>query len=68
MSCNYFRLRTSSFAGVIVSQSLGGSAHLNPAVTVFDLVSSKFNDPLKLVYIPVQLLGAMARSNYIKLH
>ncbi|MCU9934263.1 aquaporin [Mycoplasmopsis felis] len=56
------------FAGVIVSQSLGGSAHLNPAVTVFDLVSSKFNDPLKLVYIPVQLLGAMARSNYIKLH
>ncbi|WP_036430598.1 MIP/aquaporin family protein [Mycoplasmopsis felis] len=48
------------FAGVIVSQSLGGSAHLNPAVTVFDLVSSKFNDPIKLVYIPVQLLGAMA--------
>ncbi|MGZ9454172.1 MIP/aquaporin family protein [Mycoplasma sp. AC157] len=47
------------FTGVIVSLSLGGSAHLNPAVTFFVAVSSKLSDPLILTYIPVQILGAM---------
>ncbi|WP_036458723.1 MIP/aquaporin family protein [Mycoplasma leonicaptivi] len=47
------------FAGVLVSTSLDGNGHLNPAVTIFDLVSSKFANPYKIAYIPVQFLGAM---------
>nr|WP_027123276.1 aquaporin [Mesomycoplasma molare] len=43
--------------GVIISNALGGSAHLNPAVSIFDAIASKSAFPL--VYIPAQFLGAM---------
>ncbi|WP_117275091.1 MIP/aquaporin family protein [Mycoplasmopsis edwardii] len=47
------------FVGVVVASSLGGPAHLNPAVTVFSLISGKFANPSELAYIPLQILGAM---------
>ncbi|MBN3534820.1 MIP/aquaporin family protein [Mycoplasma procyoni] len=46
------------FSGVIVSLSLGGSAHLNPAVSIFAAIKDK--DAFVLSYIPVQFLGAIA--------
>jgi glycerol uptake facilitator protein len=46
------------FAGVYVCASLGGSSHLNPAVTIADAVKS--GDWGKVpVYIAAQMLGAM---------
>jgi glycerol uptake facilitator protein len=46
------------FVGVYVCTSLGGSGHLNPAVTVADAI--KTGDWSKApVYIGVQMLGAM---------
>lgn len=44
--------------GVIISQALGGSGHLNPAVSIYAAISNK--DAKILAYIPMQILGAMA--------
>ncbi|MGZ9800265.1 MIP/aquaporin family protein [Mycoplasma sp. AC1221] len=44
-------------AGVLVSRSLGGFGHLNPAVSIYGAISNK--DATLLIYIPFQLLGAM---------
>ncbi|WGI36987.1 MIP/aquaporin family protein [Mesomycoplasma lagogenitalium] len=44
--------------GVIVSASLGGFGHLNPAVSVFSAIANK--DAYHLAFIPFQFLGAFA--------
>ncbi|MDJ1646057.1 MIP/aquaporin family protein [Mycoplasma phocimorsus] len=46
--------------GVIISLALNGAAHLNPAVTIWSWVSGKFSNHLQLIFIPMQILGAMA--------
>nr|WP_322959018.1 MIP/aquaporin family protein [Mycoplasmopsis canis]WQQ12416.1 MIP/aquaporin family protein [Mycoplasmopsis canis] len=45
--------------GVIVAVALGGPAHLNPAVTVFSLVSNSFKNYSELAFIPLQFAGAI---------
>ncbi|MGY6171812.1 MIP/aquaporin family protein [Candidatus Mycoplasma pogonae] len=53
--------------GVVVSLSLGGNAHLNPAVSLFTLISSKGNFEFWrfIVYIIVQVLGAMVAQSLL---
>lgn len=46
--------------GVIISDSLAGPAHLNPAVTIYNYVRGKFIHHKDLLYIPLQFAGAMA--------
>lgn len=46
--------------GVIVGNAMDGPAHLNPAVTIYSLVSSKFHNYWALGYIVMQMLGAMS--------
>ncbi|MCU9935451.1 MIP/aquaporin family protein [Mycoplasmopsis cynos] len=46
-------------AGVVVGVAMGGPAHLNPAVTIFALVSDKFAHPEWLGFIVMQFIGAI---------
>ncbi|WAM04274.1 MIP/aquaporin family protein [Mycoplasmopsis cynos] len=46
-------------AGVVVGAAMGGPAHLNPAVTIFALVSDKFAHPEWLGFIVMQFIGAI---------
>ncbi|MBI3137084.1 MAG: aquaporin family protein [Sphingobacteriales bacterium] len=46
------------FIGVFTSLKLGGSGHLNPAVTIALAVTGKFSSTLVLTYILAQLAGA----------
>ena len=47
------------FLGVYVSTSLGGSGHLNPAVTIAMTAFSDFDAALLLTYILAQFAGAI---------
>ena len=47
------------FLGVYVSTSLGGSGHLNPAVTIAMTVFDNFDSKLLPVYILAQFAGAL---------
>lgn len=46
------------FLGVYTSTTLGGSGHLNPAVTIALAVFSDFDSSLVLTYLAAQLAGA----------
>lgn len=46
------------FAGVYASVTLGGSGHLNPAVTIALAASGAFDSGLLLTYIAAQMAGA----------
>src|SRR5687767_15563203 len=46
------------FLGVYASNRLGGSGHLNPAVTIAMSMFSDFDDSLLFPYIAAQFLGA----------
>ncbi|WP_338583530.1 MIP/aquaporin family protein [Mycoplasmopsis cynos] len=46
-------------AGIVVGVAMGGPAHLNPAVTIFALVSDKFAHPEWLGFIVMQFIGAI---------
>ena len=48
------------FLGVYVSTSLGGSGHLNPAVTIAMTVFDNFDPKLLPVYILAQFAGALS--------
>jgi len=48
------------FLGVYVSTSLGGSGHLNPAVTIAAVAFNNFDPSLLLTYILAQFGGAIA--------
>jgi len=48
------------FLGVYVSTSLGGSGHLNPAVTIAMTVFDNFDSKLLPVYILAQFAGAIS--------
>src|ERR1041384_91263 len=48
------------FVGVYASNSLGGSGHLNPAVTLAMSAFHKFDQSLILTYIGAQFAGAIA--------
>ena len=48
------------FLGVYSSNSLGGSGHLNPAVTIALTAFGDFESSLTLTYIVAQLLGTFA--------
>ena len=48
------------FLGVYVSTSLGGSGHLNPAVTIAMTVFDNFDSKLLPVYILAQFAGALS--------
>jgi glycerol uptake facilitator protein len=50
------------FVGVYSSNSLGGSGHLNPAVSIAMAVFSDFDKTLLPAYIAAQLLGTFAGS------
>ncbi len=50
------------FVGVYVSTNLGGSGHLNPAVTIALSMFHDFDDTLVLPYILAQLAGAFIGS------
>lgn len=45
--------------GVIVSASLGGSGHLNPAVSLFSLISKGITPTQFILYVIAQVAGAM---------
>ena len=47
------------FLGVYASNSLGGSGHLNPAVTIAMTVFNSFDPALLLTYIAAQFAGAI---------
>jgi len=47
------------FLGVYSSVNLGGSGHLNPAVTIALAATGKFESSLLLTYIGAQFLGAI---------
>lgn len=46
------------FLGVYASTKLGGSGHLNPAVTIALTATGKFNESLLATYIAAQFAGA----------
>ena len=48
------------FLGVYASNSLGGSGHLNPAVTIALAIFSDFESEMILSYVAAQMLGAFA--------
>lgn len=48
------------FTGVFASTTLGGSGHLNPAVTIALAAIGKFDTALVLTYILAQFAGAIA--------
>ena len=50
------------FLGVYASVTLGGSGHLNPAVSIALAAFGDFDKTLLLIYISAQLLGAIAGS------
>jgi glycerol uptake facilitator protein len=50
------------FIGVFTSVKLGGSGHLNPAVTIALAATGKFKTPLIAPYILAQLAGAFTGS------
>ena len=50
------------FVGVYASTKLGGSGHLNPAVTIALTAFNNFDSSLLLTYIGAQFAGAMAGS------
>ena len=50
------------FLGVYTSNSLGGSGHLNPAVTIAMTVFNDFDSSLLLTYIAAQFAGAITGS------
>jgi len=51
------------FVGVYTSTALGGSGHLNPAVTLAFAAFAEFDSALVPGYIAAQLLGAMTGSS-----
>lgn len=51
------------FVGVYTSTTLGGSGHLNPAVTLAFAAFAEFDSALVPGYITAQLLGAMTGSS-----
>lgn len=53
------------FLGVFVSTNLGGSGHLNPAVTIALSLFSDFDDTLVAPYIIAQLAGAFLGSSLV---
>ncbi len=53
------------FLGVIVSTNLGGSGHLNPAVTIAMSLFSDFDDSLVLPYVVAQMAGAFIGSSLV---
>lgn len=50
------------FLGVYASNSLGGSGHLNPAVTLAVATFGDFDTSLVLTYLAAQMAGAIAGS------
>jgi len=53
------------FLGVFVSNHLGGSGHLNPAVTIALSLFSDFDDALVIPYLIAQFAGAFMGSVFI---
>lgn len=53
------------FLGVNVSTNLGGSGHINPAVTIAMSLFSDFDDSLVLPYVTAQIAGAFVGSSLI---
>ena len=53
------------FLAVYASTNLGGSGHLNPAVTIAMSLFSDFNDSLVLPYVVAQLAGAFVGSSLV---
>jgi len=47
------------FIGVYASTKLGGSGHLNPAVTIAAIAFDNFDSPLLLTYLIAQFAGAI---------
>ncbi len=53
------------FLGVVISTHLGGSGHLNPAVTIALSLFSDFDDTIVLPYILAQMAGAFVGSTIV---
>lgn len=53
------------FLGVIVSTNLGGSGHINPAVTIAMSLFGDFDDSLVLPYVSGQMAGAFVGSSLV---
>ena len=53
------------FIGVFVSNNLGGSGHLNPAVTIAMSLFSDFDDSRVIPYVLAQMAGAFIGSSLV---
>jgi glycerol uptake facilitator protein len=53
------------FLGVYASTSLGGSGHLNPAVTIAMTVFNDFDSALLLPYIAAQFAGGIVGATFV---
>lgn len=53
------------FLGVYVATKLGGSGHLNPAVTLAMTAFNGFDSSLAAIYIAAQFLGAIVGANFV---